>query len=127
VPDGDAAACGPLRGELFDVSADGAGVRVDNRRGYLDPDAANGAEVQIEVPAPDGGSPIVLDGTVRWCESHGTARRRVVRIGIEFRQAGSPEACALSQLAAQGKGDQQFLWNLWEAYEQCRNQSRHAA
>jgi hypothetical protein len=122
VVDADTGEPGQLvfRGELFDLSAEGAGLRVDNRGSVIDIDTACGRTIRIEVPSPVGGSPISLDATVRWCRPERAGRTRVIRVGVAFCSPASPEARAMSDLVAQGKGDQQFLWNLWETYTQSK-------
>lgn len=118
--DGAATPPASFRGELFDLSAEGAGIRVDTRYGTVDPDTVLGLPIRLEVPPPDGGAPISLDGTVRWCKPERAMRKRVIRVGVQFNSPDSAEARAMANLVTQGKGDQLFLWNLWEAYSQSR-------
>ena len=49
-------------GELVDLSAQGARVQLGLR---LEP----GSSVRVAFHTPDGGTPLTLEGTVRWCEA----------------------------------------------------------
>jgi hypothetical protein len=109
-----------FRGEVCDLSEEGAGLRVDNRGGVLDPDSAGGLAIRLEVPSPTGGVPIALDGIVRWCRPERAGRTRIIRVGVAFCLPDAPETRVITDIVAQGKGDQQFLWNLWETYTQSR-------
>ncbi|MCC6731094.1 MAG: PilZ domain-containing protein [Chthonomonadales bacterium] len=105
-----------VRGEVVDVSDTGLRVRIDNRFGSLEPDRQPGQRMQIEIPDPQGGAQLTLAGEVRWCRPERAGRKRVVMVGVQCEDAHQPGLAALAGLVAQGKGDQRFLWNLWEAF-----------
>lgn len=85
--------------EVVDVSDEGVGLRIDNASGVIDPAAACGTSIAVELPPP-AGEPLCVLGVIRWCKSEGVPRWRVVRLGIEFQSQDAPTGRVLADLVA---------------------------
>src|SRR5579872_2820452 len=104
-----------LRAEVFDLSATGTGLRLDDRNGLLRGTDLQGRYMRLQLAAPGMSKPLTVTAEIRWCRPE-DKKTGYVRLGVEFLDPSPEFLHAIGDILAVGKGDQQFLWNLWESY-----------
>jgi hypothetical protein len=109
-----------LGAEALDISPEGIAMRLGNRNAPLSREDVDGRHVKIEFVVPDDRRVLKVVGEVRWSKDEGEDSPGAVRVGIQF-FAPEPEVVeAVSHLIKVGKGQKQFLWNLWETLSENR-------
>lgn len=101
--------------ELSDLSATGVGVNVSNKYGRFDSADLNGEKIRLEIALPSGQAAPSTLARIVWAKNDTEDSEPVVRLGVQFLEPPEEFNEAVSELLVQGKGDQQYLWNLWES------------
>lgn len=105
-----------FRAEIFDLSRQGAGLRVDAHHGALHCEELKGRFMRIQMAMPGFQRALTVMGEIRWCRPGIGKETGSVRMGVQFFDPPAELLDAVGEMLAVGKGDQQLLWNLWETY-----------
>ena len=109
-----------FRAEVFDLSRGGIGLRVDTSREGISCEHLRGRNLRLEFALPGFERALSVRGEVRWCRRETNRRSDDVLVGVRFFDPPPALLDAVADILSAGKGDQQFLWNLWESYNMTR-------
>ena len=101
--------------ELSDLSATGVGVNLANLYGRFDAESLRNEKIRLEISLPSGQAAPSTLARIVWSKDDIEEGEPVVRLGVHFLDPPEEFNEAVKELLVQGKGDQQYLWNLWES------------
>jgi hypothetical protein len=104
-----------LPAEAFDLSRTGTGLRITDRNDLLRGLQLAGRYVRLQLAAPGITKPLVVTAEIRWCRAADRGNPGGPRVGVEFLDPTPEFLQAVDDVLATGKGDQQYLWNLWDS------------
>lgn len=104
-----------VEAELEDVSKTGVGVILPNCYGRFRTETLNHERIRMEICLPSGHSVPSSLARIVWAKDDVRDGEAIVRIGIQFLDPPPEFVQSIEEMLVQGKGDQQYLWNLWES------------
>jgi hypothetical protein len=102
--------------EVLDLSPEGMAVRLGSAARPVTSESLQGQQLHLELRIPNDPTIVTTVAEVRWSRTEPQDGPGTARAGVLFLIGGAELAETFQQLINTGKGEKQFLWNLWETY-----------